>query len=110
MQIVRLKPYLRAMRKMRFSETDMQAIEDEIAASWQVHPIVQGLKGVRKARVARAGTGKSGGARVIYFMSVGQGLLAMLTAYAKSDQSDLSSEDRKAVLRTVSALVTGGKK
>ncbi|KAB2874241.1 MAG: hypothetical protein F9K43_04665 [Bauldia sp.] len=107
MRIVRLKPYLRAMRRMGFSANDIESVEADIVASWQIHPIVQGLRGVRKARIARPGTGKSGGARVIYYMSVGHGLLAMLTACAKSAQADLSSDDRKAILRAVSALTNG---
>jgi hypothetical protein len=107
MRIVRLKPYLRAMRRMGFTAVELERIEADIAASWQVHPVIQGLKGVRKARIARPGSGKSGGARVIYYMSVGHGLLAMLTAYAKSSQADLTADDRKTILRAVSALTDG---
>lgn len=107
MRLVRLKPYVRAMKAMGFSEAEMRIVEADIAASWRDHPIVQGLRGVRKARIARPGTGKSGGARVLYYFAVGDRLQAMLTAYAKSAKSDLSNEDRKAILRALSSLRDG---
>lgn len=107
MRIVRLPPYLRSMKKMGFSDADMDSIETDIAVSWRAHPIVQGLKGVRKVRVARAGTGKSGGGRVVYFVPLGDDLLLMLAAYSKSAKADLSNDDRRAILRSVSKLTDG---
>ncbi len=107
MRIVRLPPYLRAMRKMGFSVAEMANVETDIAFSWRTHPIIQGLKGVRKARIARRGTGKSGGGRVVYYVSLREDALLMLAAYAKSAKADLSSDDRRAILRSVSQL-TGG--
>lgn len=109
MRIVRLPPYLRAMSKMGFSVADMDKVETDIAISWRTHPIMQGLKGVRKARIARPGTGKSGGARVVYYVSLGDDVLLMLaaSAYAKSAKPDLSSDDRQAILRSLSKLTHG---
>jgi len=85
----------------------MQGVEADIAVSWRQHPVVQGLKGVRKTRIARPGTGKSGGARVLYYFAVGDHLQAMLTAYPKSAKSDLSNEDRKTILRALATLRDG---
>jgi hypothetical protein len=110
MRLIRLKPYIRAMKAMGFNEAEMQSVEADIAASWRQHPIVQGLKGVRKARIARPGTGKSGGAGILYYFAVGDHLQAMLTAYAKSAKSDLSNEDRKAILQALSNLRHGDEK
>ena len=68
----------RAMKAMGFTEAEMRGIEADIALSWRQHPVVQGLKGVRKARIARPGTGKSGGARVLYYFAVADHLQAMM--------------------------------
>ena len=105
MRVVRLKPYLRAMRKMGLGDTDMGRIEAGILAAPESHPVVRGLKGVRKARFARPGRGKSSGGRAIYFVALGRGLLAMLTAYSKSEKEDLTSEDRRAILRALEAIL-----
>ena len=69
--------------------------------------MIKGLRGGRKARFARAGTGKSGGGRAIYYMALKGGLLGMLTAYPKNEKDDLTPDDRRAVLRAIEALVPG---
>lgn len=107
MKVVRLKPYLRAMKDMGLDEEAMQAIERAILEAPEAHPMLRGLHGARKARFARPGTGKSGGGRVIYFMALGDSLLAMLTAYPKSEKEDLTPDDRKAILRAIEALTKG---
>lgn len=107
MRVLRLKPYLRAMAKMGFSDEDMRRVEAAILSAPQANPVVRGLKGVRKTRFARPGTGKSGGGRAIYFFMVENQILAMLTAYPKGMQDDLSPADRRAVLRAISEIVDG---
>jgi hypothetical protein len=85
----------------------MQEIEVSILAAPDAHPMIKGLRGVRKARFARPGTGKSGGGRAIYYMALKGGLLGMLTAYPKNEKGDLTSDDRKAILRAIEALLPG---
>ena len=69
--------------------------------------MIRGLRGVRKIRFARPGTGKSGGGRAVYYVALKGGLLAMLTAYPKNEKDDLTPDDRKAILRAIEALVSG---
>jgi hypothetical protein len=110
MKVVRLKPYLRAMRNMGLGDAEMRRIEADILTRPESHPVVRGLKGVRKARFARPGRGKSGGGRAIYYVALGRGLLAMLTAYAKSEKKDLTPEDRRAILRVVETILHGDRR
>lgn len=108
MRVVRLKPYLRAMKGMDLDDRAMRDIEGAILAAPEAHPTIKGLKGVRKMRFARPGTGKRGGGRAIYYVvALRGGLLAMLTAYPKNEKDDLTSNDRKAILRAIEALVSG---
>ena len=100
MKIIRLKPYLRAMNKMSMNEDAMRRIELNIAAAPEAHPMMQGLRGVRKARFALPGRGKSGGARAIYYVHVGTAIF-MMTAYPKNERDDLSSDQRKAILAVI---------
>jgi hypothetical protein len=107
MQVFRLRPYLRAMRSMGINESGMSEIERIICVAPESHPMIRGLRGVRKARFARRGTGKSGGGRAIYYLMAGAGRIYMMTAYAKSRQEDLTIDDRKAILRVIDQLLSG---
>lgn len=107
MQVFRLKPYLRAMRAMGFDEPAMAAIERSICLAPEAYPVIRGLRGARKARFARPGSGKRGGGRTVYYAMIGAGRIYMMTAYPKSRQDDLTSEDRKAILRVIEQLLGG---
>jgi len=76
--------------------------EDErgaFAAFMAEHPdegdVVPGSGGVRKVRWSRAGTGKSGGVRVIYFVRNDLGELVLLFIYAKSKLDSLKATTLK---------------
>lgn len=104
MKVVRLNPYLKAMKGMRFDESGMREIELMILAAPEAHPMIRGLRGVRKARFARPGRGKSGGGRAIYYLALGIDHLFMMTAYPKSERDDLSPDQRKAILAIVETI------
>lgn len=71
----------------------------EFAAFIAQHPdegdVVQGSGGVRKVRWSRAGSGKSGGVRVIYFARNGLGELVLMFMYAKSKVGTLKASTLK---------------
>jgi hypothetical protein len=76
--------------------------EDErgtFAAFMAAHPeegdVVQGSGGVRKVRWSRAGSGKSGGVRVVYFVRNEQGELVLLFMYAKAKLDTLKASTLK---------------
>jgi len=47
--------------------------------------VVPGSGGVRKVRWGRKGQGKRGGIRIVYFIQLGNGLIWLLTLYAKKE-------------------------
>jgi len=51
--------------------------------------VVPGTGGCRKLRWALSGTGKRGGARVIYFNQLPQGYIFLIAIYAKSVTGDI---------------------
>jgi hypothetical protein len=101
MRIMRLRPYVRAMASLQVDEPGMQRIEAEIASAPSAHPIIRGLRGVRKARFALPGRGKSGGGRVVYYLAISAEVILMIYAYPKNAKDDLNSADRRAVLAAV---------
>jgi hypothetical protein len=70
--------------------------EDErgaFAAFLAAHPdagdVIVGTGGLRKVRWTRAGSGKSGGVRVVYFSRNAAGELVLLTMYSKSKANSI---------------------
>jgi len=78
-------------------------MESAIAADPESHPVVPGAGGVRKARWAREGKGKSGGVRVIYYF-VRDSEIYMPAVYAKNEQADMSAADKRAARKFAEAL------
>ena len=111
MKVIRLKSYLGPMKAMGFSDGMMREAETSVLARPDPHPAIPGLRGARKARIARPGMGKrgggGGGGRVVYYFVVERKVLAFLLAYPKNQKDDLTSDDRKAVLRAIEYLTAG---
>ena len=61
--------------------------------------------GVRKVRVARPGSGKSGGYRVVYLFAGEELPVFLLAAFAKNEKANLSEAERKAVVAAAQALI-----
>lgn len=77
----------------------------EFAAYLSAHPevgdVIPRSGGVRKVRWSRAGSGKSGGVRVIYFLRTSLGEIVLLTLYAKSSTENISAERLKEIRRAL---------
>ena len=63
--------------------------------------LIQASGGIRTMRWAVAGKGKSGGARVIYYLASARGLFFMLDIYAKSEKEDLTHDELKELRKLV---------
>lgn len=86
-----------------FTKRLKELLSDDLYADFQQklaeHPemgdLIEGTGGLRKVRLAVAGRGKRGGARVIYYHFTSASQIAMLMIYAKNEQDDLSSVQRE---------------
>lgn len=63
--------------------------------------MVPGSGGIRKVRWRRAGSGKSGGVRVIYFTRTEEGEVVLLTLYAKAKLDNLTGPQLKEIRRAI---------
>jgi hypothetical protein len=52
----------------------------------------------------RAGMGKRGGGRVIYYVALGTDRFYMMVAYPKSERDDLSREQRRRILGVLESI------
>ena len=66
-----------------------------IAENHEAGDVVAQSNGVRKVRWTRAGSGKSGGVRVIYFTRTEAGEVILLTLYAKGKLDTLKAATLK---------------
>jgi hypothetical protein len=64
---------------------------------------VPGSGGVRKLRWAQPGRGKRGGIRVIYYAKTHEGVIWMLTIYAKNEEQNIPAH----VLRKIKEELDG---
>ena len=65
--------------------------------------LVPGSGGVRKLRWSQPGRGKRGGARVIYYARLHEGVIWMLTIYAKNEEQNIPAH----VLRKIKEEIDG---
>lgn len=107
MRIVRTKRYLKDIKRLGVTAVEQDAFERSIASDPTGGDVIRGLAGIRKLRFAFGGRGKSGGGRVVYFLLLADDVALLLTAYAKNEKADLSSEDRKVLLALLKELTNG---
>lgn len=75
-----------------------------IAGNAEAGDVIPETGGVRKVRWKRAGSGKRGGVRVIYFYHDRARPLYLLMVYAKSRQEDLDAAEKQTVCELASLL------
>lgn len=63
-----------------------------LAANPEAGDVIPGADGCRKVRWSASGRGKRGGARVIYFNQLEDGVIVLLAIYAKAARSKLPNK------------------
>src|SRR5882672_11246391 len=100
MRLIATARYERLAKRLLKSH-EQAAMELAIADDPEAHPVIGGTGGIRKARWARLGGGKSGGVRTIYYHFVADAEIHLLFIYAKNDQADLTADQRKEQIKYV---------
>ncbi len=107
MKVVATRGYDRRAAKL-FTPAERAAAELEIALAPTAWPVIAGTGGARKARAARGGRGKSGGARIIYYVVTARGVLYLLDVYAKNAKEDLSDGEKHEIRKLIAAIEAQG--
>jgi hypothetical protein len=76
---------------------EQAAVIDLIAYDPTCGDLIAGTGGLRKVRVGRGGSGKRGGARVIYYFYNANFPLVLMALYAKNEKADLTARDKRAL-------------
>src|SRR5262249_9623626 len=88
---------LLSRRRGLWDEEERQAFVNFIASSPEAGDLIPDTGGVRKIRWTRAGSGKRGGTRIVYFYHDMGHPLYLLMVYAKARQEDLSPDQKRTV-------------
>ena len=94
--VAETQAFARSAEKI-WSDEERAELVDHFAHNPEAGDVIPGTGGVRKLRWVRSGSGKRGGARVIYFYYRPDCPLYLLLAYAKARATDLSADEKKAV-------------
>jgi hypothetical protein len=85
------------------NEREQDEMERHIAEAPERHPLISGGSGMRKARWARPGRGKSGGVRAIYYFAAPDAVY-FIAVYAKNAKENLSDAERNALAKILPPL------
>ncbi len=81
-------------------DDDYRLVQEALLRRPAQGDLIEGTGGVRKLRWREEGRGKRGGLRIIYYWHVEREIILMLFLYRKSDQKDLTA-DQKRILANV---------
>ena len=85
------------------SDDDYAQLQGALIEAPESGAVVSGSGGVRKLRWAQPGRGKRGGVRVIYYAKIREGVIWMLTIYAKTEEESIPAH----VLRRIKEEIDG---
>lgn len=100
--VVELPEFLRRAKAI-MSDEERMALVDYIAANPQAGVALGG--GLRKVRIARDGTGKSGGFRVVHVFGGTHMPVFLITVFAKNERDNLSPAEQAAAVQLGKALL-----
>ena len=80
-------------------------LQDELIAAPHKGKIVKGAGGARKIRMRIRGSGKRGGARVIYYFVDLRGEIWFLDVYIKNEKADLNEQEKKKLSRFIKEII-----
>jgi hypothetical protein len=101
--VVETPTYLAIANKL-FSEEERADIVAMLAADPECGDLIRGTGGFRKVRVARKGTGKSGGARVVYIWRNQRFPVFLITVFAKNQKENLSMAERNTLRKRANSI------
>ena len=85
------------------TDDEYSQLQAALAQAPERGAVVAGSGEVRKLRWAQPGRGKRGGIRVIYYAKTSEGVIWMLTIYAKNEEQNIAAH----VLRKIKEELDG---
>lgn len=94
---------LSELREDYLPDDEYAKLQEALIERPECGALIPGSGGVRKLRWSGSGRGKRGGIRVIYYAKIRDGILFMLTIYAKNEDESIPAH----ILRKIKEEVDG---
>jgi hypothetical protein len=104
--VVETPAYLAHAERL-FTPEERTEIVNRVAGDPECGVVIRESGGIRKVRFAFGGRGKSGGARVIYFLAGEELPIFLLAVFAKNEKSDLTPKERAKLAASVKDMIAG---
>lgn len=85
-------------------DDDLMALQVTLLKNPEAGPVLEDTGGIRKVRFPLKNQGKSGSIRVCYTDFAEYEVIYLITAFAKSEQDNLTDEEKKVLKKLVKAL------
>lgn len=92
--VAEVDPFDATARRAGLSDAERAALVAFLAQNPETGDLIPGTGGLRKLRWAKAGKGKSGGYRAIYYFFTEDVPIYLLAVYAKNQQIDLTAAQK----------------
>jgi mRNA-degrading endonuclease RelE of RelBE toxin-antitoxin system len=99
MKIIETSFFTKRVNSLLTNE-EYRDLQNELILNPGKGKIIRGSNGLRKIRWELAGTGKSGGVRIIYYWISEEDIILMLLIYPKNEQDNLTSVQLK-ILKSI---------
>lgn len=103
------KVYDTLVKDGKLIQSDFEELEKELLREPTTGEVIPGLGGLRKIRLKSATKGKRGGFRVDYLDIPEKEIIYYVVIYPKNVQEDLSSEEKKVILKMIKKIKEGAK-
>lgn len=91
------------LRDTYLTDDDYGRLQEALIADPDSGPVIRGSGGIRKLRWSQPGRGKRGGVRIIYYAKIRDGLVYLLTIYAKNEEETIPAH----ILRKIKEELDG---
>lgn len=85
------------------TDEELRILQNELIGRPEKGDIIKGTGGIRKMRMAIGSQGKSGSARVIYFLATKE-IIYLIMAYPKNMKDSLTDEEKIALKKVIKIL------
>jgi len=92
--VIELPGYRRRADRLLTAD-EQEAVVDLIAYEPTCGDLIPGTGGLRKVRIGRGGSGKRGGARVVYYFYDAEMPIFVMALYAKNEKANLSQREKR---------------